>query len=200
MKRAFLTSAALAAAVSLGGFIPAAQASIIGASPNANLSGSPFTINIQDQASFTFYANGNLYNGIDVTTGGSGLVTSIGQPFNPEPQPTSFKRGAPIGDYKLAGFAGYSSPATIPFTFGGTFLGLKFTLSDGIHFGYVKVGTFKTPTLFQYAYNSVVGESIATGAPITQPLPTTAVPAPPMVLLFALGLSLLGVGMVRRRT
>ena len=67
----------------------------------------------------------------------------------------------------------------IPFSIAETSIGLKFSLPDGVHYGFA---TTLGPELIAYGYNSTPGGFIA----------TTGVPEPATWVLLIAGLSALG--------
>jgi len=100
-------------------------------------------------------------------------------------QVADFEAGAAIdGKGELFGFSAFPKATAIPFSAADDFIGLAFTLGDGIHFGYAEIdGT----SLVDYAFESTPGAGIL----------TAAVPEAGTMTLLAGGL--FGLGFVRRR-
>lgn len=202
MKKRIFALTALAAALGFGA-IATAQAAVIGASPNADISTTPYTISFGDsnQATYTFVGNGNGFgsNPVSVSTGGTALVASVGPPFFPTAQPTSYFANASIGPDTFVNFTAFQSPTPVDASSTDTFLGLKFFLDDGVHYGYAEVFGFGasgySPTLVSFAYESAPGMAILTGAAPA----AVAVPEPSGLAIFGLGLGLAGLGLARRR-
>lgn len=199
-----LTATAVAALLGFAGFVAGAQADPVGQTLNVSLADSPYTITFggSDQASLTFSGQDNGFfspvGSIFVSTDGSAKVHST---FG---HPSGYKAGQSVPPI-LGDFEAYSSPAGIAYSGNETFSPFEFTLDDGIHYGYAEVygysdtgnGLMFTPTLMSFAYNTTAGASITTGEAFS-PLPT-AVPEPSALIMFGLGLGLIGLGIVRRR-
>lgn len=199
---------AIAAALGLGVlFAGTASATVVYSAPNADLT-SPYTISFGGgQASYTFSSEkrdfGEVTGPILISTGGTGLVASLGFPFYDSPHPSSYNSGAMIGSETLAQFDAYSSPAAIDYSSTDTFVGLKFTLSDGIHYGYAEVTGYRgingslayAPILYDYAYETTPGKTIfATGIN-----PVNPVPEPAELGMFGFGVLLIGMCLGLRR-
>ncbi|EMD83494.1 hypothetical protein C725_1395 [Pacificimonas flava] len=189
-------AAAATAAALLAG--TSASAAVVGYSPNADFSDSPFTIDIGQGVSYTFSNAGpGGFFGTDlpaVSTTGSATVASLGPPFNSEPQPTTYftddSRAPFIDGDLLALFEGYDEPATIDAPV-DSFIALRFDLADGTRYGFARLaGT----TLFDFAYESDVDTGIQAGA---DPEVAFDVPEPGMIGL--LGLGVVGIAAARRR-
>ncbi len=190
MKRSTLAAGIAATLLGFTGLVTSAQAAIIGATPDADLLDSPFTFTFgdSDQASYTFSSDGPAGFGeepISVSTGGSALVFAT----NFTGQPPAFSEGTLFDENPgllLASPEAFPDGTTVGFTSGGGFVGLQFTLEDGIHFGYAEVDSFPSSTLLSFAFESEAGVGIRAGAPIDRPI--NVVPEPSTLALFSLGL------------
>lgn len=200
--------ATLAVVLSLGG-IATAQATIIGASPNTNFSNSSVTFGFGN-AQYTLFNNPEASNSLSVSTSGSAQVSLFGTPPNRPTSPGGVGGAGnhlpnfqgPLGEQSYS-YGKFSDATPSPtFNFFGPYLGLKFKLDGDTHYGFAKVTG--TDTLVNYAYNSVAGEGIVTGAAIEQEIGmggNTAVPGPSSLAMLGLGLCfIVGVGLTRRRS
>ena len=134
--------------------------------PSADFSADPYTVSFGGgAATYTFSYINDGYTADAVSTGGTGLVNSSTFP-GPGPQPIPFELGTFIGDNGYDTFTAFPSPAGIAYSIAEDSIGLKFTLTDGVHYGYV---TTLGPEVLQYGYNSTVGAPIATGAAAPEP-------------------------------
>ncbi|MEO8810336.1 MAG: PEP-CTERM sorting domain-containing protein [Rhodanobacter sp.] len=207
MRNYILAATALSAALGFG-MTTTAQATVIGGTPNVNVATSPYTISFgdSDQATYTISGAGDVGfggNPVAVSTGGTALVASLGPPFYDPAQPTSYFEGSSIGPDTFVNFTAFPSPTPVNFSSTDTFLGLKFFLDDGVHYGYAEVygygvndgGLVYSPTLVSFGYESEPGVAILTGAAPTG----VAVPEPSGLAIFGLGLGIAGLGLARRR-
>lgn len=124
----------------------------------------PFTLTFGGgAASYTFSSvdTGNGL-GVAVSTGLTGTVSSF---FG---SVTDFSSGSAIDGAELNGFSSFSPAATIPFSGADDFIGLAFTLSDGLHYGYAEVNG---PTLVAEGYNTTPNATINTGDSSATPQP-----------------------------
>jgi PEP-CTERM motif len=138
----------------------AARAAIVFSQPEADFSAAPYTINFGGgAATYTFT---DIYDPLTdpvtvaaVSTGGTAMVNSfLGQPI-------AFQLGTVVGATGYE-FASLSTPTGIPFSIAEDSIGLEFSLSDGIHYGFV---TTLGPEVFQYGYNTTPGGLITIGVP-----------------------------------
>lgn len=169
---------ALGLAMVAGGAVTtAAEAAVVSAMPNAALSGTPVAVSFgSGMVSYAFTSASTGFGpGAAVATAGSAQVSNLGGLAD-------FGAGASIDQMgEPYSFTPFSTATTIPFSAADDFIGLAFTLGDGLHFGYAEVNG---PVLVSYGYESTPGATILTGA--TGP---AAVPEPGTALLLAAGLA-----------
>jgi hypothetical protein len=147
-----------------------ARADLIETKPNASFAQAPYTIAFGDgAASYTFSA-GSTWPAA-VTTGGTALVASYGEPFFDPPRPAAYLGPGLIADDTFASWLAYPTATAIPFSDARIFVGLEFTAGDGVHFGYAEL--LRT-TLLSYAYETRPGQKIIIGADPVIPEPASA--------------------------
>jgi hypothetical protein len=178
------TRLAAASAFALGLAVgSSANAAVVSFTPNAALTSSPLAVSLggaPPQYAFTAVSTGNG-PGAAVSTRGTATVSSF---FGGV---TDFAAGSAIDQNgQLYGFSAFPAPATIPFSAADDYIGLAFTLADGLHYGYAEVSGSR---LVSYAFDSTPNTSIVTGA-------IAAVPEPASLLLLA---GMAGVAMTKRR-
>jgi hypothetical protein len=173
----------LAALPALGlaalGAFPSAHATVMDTTLNAPLSATPTAIIFSDTATYDFTAasTGNG-PGAAVATSGTAQVSSLAGTV------TDFFVGSSIDQTgELYGFSNSPTASTIPNSAADDYVGLAFTLSDGIHFGYAEV---TGATLVSYGYESAPNTSIQAGATGGSP---NVVPEPGSVELLIVSLT-----------
>ena len=177
--------AATAALALLLGSQAGAHAALISASVNQTLSGAPISVSFNGVGGFQFTAGSTGYGpGAAVATTGTGKVTTL---FGAV---TDFAQGSSIDATGLFTFAGYPSPAAIPFSAADDFIGLSLVLNDGVHYGYAEVNG---PSLVGVGFESVAGATVQTGdtGAGTGISVTVATPEPASLALLATGLAML---------
>jgi PEP-CTERM motif len=171
------SSATLYLAVGVSLFAGAnAKADVLLFYPGADFSSTPYTISFGGgTATYTFTdissTSTDPLTEDAVATGGDGLVNSFSAPV-------SFALGTDIGDTGYD-FAPFPVATGIAFSIAETSIGMKFSLPDGVHYGFA---TTLGPEVLSYGYNSTPGAFIA----------TTGVPEPATWILLIAGLSALG--------
>ncbi len=176
-KRFSRSSVTLCLAIGVGLFAGAnAKADVVLFYPGADFSSTPYTISFGGgTATYTFTdISGTSTDPLTedaVATGGDGLVNYF-------LAPVSFALGSVIGDTGYD-FAAFPAATGIAFSVAETSIGLKFSLPDGVHYGFA---TTLGPKVISYGYNSTPGVFIA----------TTGVPEPATWVLLIAGLGALG--------
>ena len=198
------TCATVLGAAALAMTAMVAQAEVVGFKPNADLSAAPFTFSFGNGAASYTFSNSGVVGGFfgfsrfpAVTTGGTATIASNGAPFFDPPQPATFFTGARSPFFgegtQLAQYLSYDAPAKINAET-DSYLGLRFTLDDGVHFGFARLSQL---TLFDYAYNTTPGEGVQA---TTNFAPISAVPVPAALPLLGFGIAALGgLGLKRRK-
>lgn len=179
--RAALLSAGLAVAGTAG-----AQAAVITVAPNASLSATPFVVSFSPGAgyAFTSASTGNGPGAAVATTGNATVSSFFGGIAD-------FSEGSTIDQTgQLYGFSAFPTPTLIPNSPAVDYVGLAFTLSDGLHYGFAQVAG---ASLVSYAYESTPGASITTAAGAG----AAAVPEPATLTILLVGVA--GLAASRRR-
>jgi hypothetical protein len=181
--RIFITSVALMGTVSLAHAVP------IYVNTNTDFSKAPTTISLGGGlATYTFsYLGGSTYDVDAVSTGGNAQVNYFS--FFGQDMVVGFQIDSPIGATGYP-FKAFPTPAAIPFSIAEDFIGLKFTLADGDHFGFAET---LGPTLVGYGFESQINTPINA----VERIGAVDVPEPLTLSLFAAGLT--GMAALRRR-
>ena len=185
---------------------PVASAAVVGFILDTGISlAAPYTIAQRDEVSYTFSdaGRGGRFFGFPipaVSTTGSATVASLGEPFFDPPQPSTYftdEGRRPFFDSALLGeFLSYDLPTAIEAEF-DSYLGLRFELDDGVHFGFARVTGL---SLFEFAYETEAGLGIQAGPGPYAAIPDapSPVPLPASLPLAAAGLAVLA-WVARRR-
>ncbi|MBA2588833.1 MAG: PEP-CTERM sorting domain-containing protein [Alphaproteobacteria bacterium] len=181
--RVLITGAALMGTVTL------ASAAPVYVNSNTDFTNSPTTISFGGgQASYTFSYLGGNTNDIDaVATGGTAQVNYFS--FFGQDMVVGFQIDSNIGATGYP-FKAFPTAAPIPYSIAEDFIGLKFTLADGDHFGFAEtLGS----TLVGYGFESQINTPIIA----SERIGAVDVPEPLTLSLFAAGLT--GMAALRRR-
>jgi len=177
------TAGALVLGIAVAG---GAEAAVIQSSVNQALTATPFTVSFGGAAAgygFTAASTGNG-PGAAVQTNGTAQVSSFLGSI------ADFAAGSSIDQNgELYSFSAFPAAATIPNSPADDYIGLAFSLSDGLHYGYAEVAG---ATLVAYGYESTPNATILTGAT------AAAVPEPASTVMFMAGA--FGLAVMRRRT
>ncbi|MBV9749786.1 MAG: PEP-CTERM sorting domain-containing protein [Acetobacteraceae bacterium] len=177
---------AITLGIAVAGGMAGAHAAVISAMPDAALSSMAVPITFgSGAATYDFTAASTPYGpGATVETSGTALVSSLGGMV------TDFAAGSTIDQTgELYSFSAFPTASVIPFSAADDYIGLAFTLGDGVHYGYAEVDG---PTLVSYGNESMPGTSILTGATGPSPVPEPATAA-------LLGVGLAGAALARQR-
>ena len=177
---------AVAAAAAAGlAFAGSASAAVVSFTPNRPLTATPFPVTFDAASGYAFTAasTGNGPGAAVATSGtarGSGCFGGV----------SDFSSGASIDQNgETYGFSAFPSAAVIPFSASDDYIGLAFNLADGVHYGYAEVAG---SSLVRYAYETMAGATILTGA-----AGAAAVPEPASLALLLGGVA--GAAALRRR-
>jgi len=164
------------------------QAAIVSLASNVELSGSPYTVNIGPDASYTFSNISNGTSTVALSMTGTGQVYGNGF-FSPNaPDPLQIDVLVP-DQLSLGQFFQQTGTQSIPFSLTQSSVALRFLTGGQTYYGYAQVGGSK---LIQFAYNNTPLGSISTGqAP-------AAVPEPATWAMMLVGFGMLG-GALRRK-
>jgi hypothetical protein len=176
---------AAALLVLAGGLLAAApgKAAVVSVVLDQTLSSTPVDISFGSGAAvyaFTEMDTGGNGPGAAVATSGTALVTNfLGL--------TDFEAGSSIDSTnELYTFTAFPTATLIPNSAADDFIGLEYTLSNGVHYGYAEVDGAE---LVSYGVQTTPGTSILTGA--------VAVPEPPSLAILAVAVT--GLVLVSRR-
>ena len=176
---------ALALALAAAG---SAKADVFSTALNAPLSAAPTTISLGGPGNsfiFTTADTGGNGPGAAVATTGTARVTTFFGAL------TDFEAASTIDQTgELYSFSASPAAMLIPNSAADDFIGLAFTLANGVHYGYAEVFG---PELVSYGYETTPGATILTGA-------TTPVPEPATAALLGAGLASLAAVWKRKPT
>ncbi|RJS93574.1 hypothetical protein [Salinisphaera sp. Q1T1-3] len=184
-----------------------AHASVIGFDTPADFSGAPYQVTLGETADAGYVFDRFLFDPAAGRDGGSSPgVATLGSALisaSPIAADTlnTYLEGTSIRDDMVFGgpFEAFDEPAQALTDDDFAFLGFKFLLEDGTHFGYAELSDF---TLKRFAYQSTPDTAITTGAAIDQRLPghdVNPVPTPAGVWFFGAGIALIGWARWRKR-
>ena len=171
-----------------------ATAAIVSLANDADLSQSPYTVNIGSTASYTFSYVPDSANSVALSMSGTAEVYGNGffSPNSPDP----LQLGVLIpGQLSLGEFFMQTGTQSIPYSIALTSVALRFMSNNQTFYGYAIVGG---STLTQFAYNDTPDGPITTGQ-LPDVVPG-AVPEPATWVLQITGFAALSVALRRRRT
>lgn len=178
-----MQQAALAAALALGMAAAgptSANAAVVTVSTNATLSNAPFVITFGGGVAtyaFTIASPGGAPGAAVATTGTATVSSFFGGVAD-------FSEGSAIDQNgQIYGFSPFANAAAIPNSPAVDYIGLAYTLSDGLRYGYAQVAG---PNLVGYAFETTPNTTITT-ASITAPV--TPVPEPASFVLLMAGMA-----------
>lgn len=171
-------------------FAVSANAAVVGASPDADLSSGAYVFDLGGGTTYTFADSGQGgffgTNLAGVQTTGSATVASV---FS---RPTSYFTDpgrAPFIDGSLfASFDAYADVTAIPFTETDSFVALRYGSEGDFRYGFARIAGL---TLFDIAFETTPNTGIqAMDGPFTNPAPVPLPAAMPMLLLGIGGLAM----------
>ncbi|WP_423820798.1 hypothetical protein V5738_10700 [Salinisphaera sp. SPP-AMP-43] len=193
-------SRSIAVCLAMGfGIAGTAQAEVIGFDAGADFSQAPYNVGLGENNQAGYVFDRFLYDPTQGPVAGSspgvatrGTAQVAASPIVADTVST-FLSGSRISDDMIFGgpFTSFETPAQAQVDNDFAFLGLKFQLDDGVHFGYAELNDF---TLARFAYQSEPGAAIQTGQALDAAMPgnqASPVPAPSGVPFFCLGLGLI---------
>ena len=185
MSRATFLAAVAVAALS----ITPAMAVPFFVTANADLASSPYSFAFGANQ-FTFSYTGDIFNPVAVQTGGDAAVNSFGGFLGIPVSPTSYfvDRGT-VSFGPGMSFASFPTAATVPYSNGQNFIGLRATLSGEDYYGFA----YTTDNIFDgFGFETTAETPIIASTAL-------GVPEPASWAMFIGGFGLVGAGL-RRRT
>jgi hypothetical protein len=184
----------VAAAALLPAYGTAANAAPMIVTLNSSFAASPVSINF-DGSTFTFSSTGDIFMPTAVQTAGGGAVRSFGGFFIFPLQPsTDFPdRGSGILTYGPGTqFSSFTTPATIPFSNGDNYLGLRATLDGLDYYGYAYT---QDTTLKSFGFETTANTAFT----LNTSTAAAAVPEPATWAMMLVGFGAMGGALRRKR-
>jgi hypothetical protein len=139
-----------------------AAAAIIVATPNADITNTPYTITFQPGEALSFRYVANTTSAFESTIGVQ--TTGAAQVFSTFGEPAYFQTFATsrFPADQLGGFQPYATPEGAPYSVAEGLVGFEYSLTDGVHYGFADVGG---NSIYKYELDTSPRQSFSLAVP-----------------------------------